>query len=193
MTYRLFVALLHGGPKLWVPDCVVDAQPNHGSDELWLITTQQQDGQTKKFHVLGPTGEVVAHHTPNPTTDVPSQRPESMRSDWSRFLKGLSDMKNSFQNARTLFELVECADTEGYEGGISRAWLRRVQYEPFGTTLVRFAQRYILANVVPNRFVIALATRCRSSQLLQCKWVLHVRPRNVKRHRGLGRAGHFVL
>lgn len=118
---------------------MVDAQ-EIAPDEIWQITTSTGES----FYVLEATCEVIGH-----PPDCGSAAP-AMRADWM-------DYTTAQGNGKPLLHRMRWAHNEEYERGLSRHWVARtkVMGDP-GSALRAVGERYTLACVVSNRFVMSM-------------------------------------
>lgn len=136
-------------------DQVVDAQPLQDNSEVWKITIQNMkcESRTQKaFYVLASTGEVIGRPPESESpSGLQSASPIPTREDWSSYLSLRDGSESSLP---PLFDLVRWQNGEEYQRGISKAWLSRIRTDPTAESKLKVARRYVLANVVPNRYVM---------------------------------------
>lgn len=140
----------------WSMNQVIDAGPLGDSQDVWRIEVQDTTTKEPKqavFYILSFTGEVIGG-PPESTpagAGLPAPLELPIRGDWSSFI----NIRHSGNAVRSplpsLFSFVRWQNAEEYEHGISKAWLRRLMDDPNAPPKLQVAQRYIMANVVPNR------------------------------------------
>lgn len=154
----------------WLDSAVVDVQPwgvaldNAAEADVWLVILRRQRsserlnlGQDEKVFVLAATGEVLGHPPADPFVVSKEEAIQRMplRADWSGYIASLS---SSTRKRTRLIDYVSWTNAEEFLNGISRHWLKRVEGDgENGAAKKRVAERYVLASVVGNRCVMALA------------------------------------
>lgn len=140
----------------WSMNQVIDARPIGESQDVWRIEIQDTRAKEPKqavFYILSCTGEVIGRPPESPPTGagLPATIELPVRGDWSSFI----NLHHSGNAARgppsSLLSFVRWQNAEEYEHGISKAWLHRLTGDPNGLPKLQVAQRYVMANVVPNR------------------------------------------
>jgi len=131
-------------------------------DEIWEVTTMTVAqgpiaAENETFYVLEPTCEVIGH-PPTLPVPLPETIPSSLpiRADWSEYVIDRIISSAEAPGKR----LLQWANYEEYQNGISRHWLTRTQGEGgVGELKRRVAEKYVLASVVENRYGICMRGR----------------------------------
>ncbi len=119
--------------------------------EIWCVTMEQNSSR-ESFYVLEATCEVVGRVEDSSSKFDDSQR-IPVRADWSDYIAHRVTVHAI--PPPPLMEQVSWTNHEEYERGISRHWLKRIRREgSLGAVKEVIAERYILACVVANRYVI---------------------------------------
>ncbi|KAG9014967.1 hypothetical protein FRB94_007039 [Tulasnella sp. JGI-2019a] len=150
---RIAVAISQHAVRLWSKWQVVAVTAIKGED-IWRIVTKH--GKHAQIHlVLAASGEVIGR---DPKIEPATRTDErlldigiSVRSDWSAFIHSRfrSDASTATPSP-PLAECVHCQNVEEFRGGISKAWLQRIEWDLDGDAKLAIAKRYVIANAVPN-------------------------------------------
>lgn len=117
-----------------------------------MIKVQHGQDNPQSLYILDATCEVVgnAEVLPNPTdSESEMQRPSSnfLRADWTAFIQQHVTNKS----VSPLLTHLKWAHFEEYDKGISRFWLKRIEFEgDLGFMKRTVAERYVLACVIGN-------------------------------------------
>ncbi|KAG8897756.1 hypothetical protein FRC00_003838, partial [Tulasnella sp. 408] len=155
VSSRLFFALGCGMVQQWSMNQVVDARPLGKSQDVWKIETQDSRAEVTSqivFYILSSTGEVIGRPPENasPDTGLATAIDLPIRGDWSTFINNQIPDNAVKDPPPTLFSFVRWQNAEEYEHGISKAWRNRLPSDADALSKIQVAQRYIMANVVPN-------------------------------------------
>ncbi|KAG8919941.1 hypothetical protein FRC01_001017 [Tulasnella sp. 417] len=148
---RLFLALGSGMVREWSTNQVFSTGPLEKSQDIWKIEVQDTKSKPPSralFYILASTGEVIGRPL---ETEILAAFDLPIRSDWSSFLDSSCMENEDKRSLPLLFHFVRWQNAEEYEHGISKAWLNRLATDPDALSKFQVAQRYIMANVVPNR------------------------------------------
>ena len=146
---------LHGeAGRQWLSPKVVDTHPIIDG-EVWLIQTKSHTGSIQTFYVLEDTCEVIGH----PSDSTPQlENACPLRADWSSYIEMRLASSESEPGGR-LIDLLQCANSEDFDRGVSKAWLKRIRvYEGDEEARMKYAvaRKYVLSSVVSNGYVSAL-------------------------------------
>jgi hypothetical protein len=147
LTFFWSAVSLHGeAGRRWLLPKVVDARPIIDG-EIWMI--QVITGSAQAFYVLEDTCEVIGHppdDTPKPENSLP------LRTDWSSYIERRL-ISSERESGCRLIDLLQCANSEDFDQGISKAWLKYLRtYEGEEGARLKYtvAQKYVLSSVVSN-------------------------------------------
>ena len=147
---------LHGEiGQRWLESKIVDARPIIDG-EVWLIQTKSLTGSVHTFYVLEDTCEVIGH-PPNATPELKNALP--LRADWSAYIE-MRLSTSECESGRWLVDLLQCENTEDFDRGVSKAWLRHLKtYEDGSDARLKYAvaQKYVLSSVVSNGYAPPLS------------------------------------
>lgn len=152
VIYRHHLACSQRGLARWTKWRVVDCQPL-ADEQIWKLVTSFQQ-RSRAYFVLATTGEVIGRHSASSASMEVSEEELPLRSDWSSYIRSQLEVDGCLRPLPcSLSTSVLCQNSEEFEGGISKEWLRRMKTDRDGQIKVSIARRYIMANVVPNRLV----------------------------------------
>ena len=161
MTRAWFHLSLHGAnsPSPWSTERVIDAQEIL-AEEVWSITTESLSEKRERtvYYVLYATCEVIGRppdQRQGKADDAP-QTDQALRVDWSTYIEARRLLQPSDQPTQhpPLLNFLKWTNSEEFDKGISRLWLKRMVSEGQSGDLKRkIAERYIIACVVGNRLV----------------------------------------
>ena len=118
-------------------------------DEIWKVRVQTEEKTSCTLFVLGFTGEAIGCQ--------PGEEGSALlvRSDWMKYMDSAT---GATRGARCgLWDNLRCANEEEYVKGISKAWIQNVEQEgDVGTAKRLVAERYVMASVMPNRYLSRL-------------------------------------
>lgn len=135
-------------------EAIVRDEPVHAATKvgggLWKIVTRTQTREVSRrrglpspvktelatYFVIGETGEIIA-----------KGGEKALRRDWRLYL---SEHSNSAEE--TLMNTVKTKDDIAYPHGIAAGWTKTVNRKPDLAENYRLAEKYVLSNVMPNRY-----------------------------------------
>jgi hypothetical protein len=163
--------------KTWLSGIVTDAQ-EVVPGEIWCITAQTAGQPKEQFYVLEATCEVIGHPPPPPqaTPSVTNLgNATNLRRDWSEWIAHRSAPSTELTPKAPLFAMMRWAHAEEYHLGIAKAWLDRLLKEgEVGAFKRAIAERYVLASVVGNRYVLWYLSDIHSSLAGRCLRIVSV-------------------
>jgi len=150
------VVSVHGeAGQQWLSPKVVDTRPIIDG-EVWLIQTKSHTGSVQTLYVLEDTCEVIGHppdSAPQPENALP------LRADWSSYIE-MKLKSGECESERRLIDLLQCANSEDFDRGVSKAWLQHLRtYECSDDAHLKYAvaRKYVLSSVVGNGYASAVS------------------------------------
>ncbi|KIJ64462.1 hypothetical protein HYDPIDRAFT_167784 [Hydnomerulius pinastri MD-312] len=149
MWFAVSVGSYGHDSSTWAKSVVKDVQ-EIVKGQIWQVDVQCS-GTTEAFYVLETTCEVIGHPPSLALSELASR--SIVRSDWSAYISPhlLQGSLSTVPGRGSLQDSIKWSNSEDYDRGISKAWLRRVSDEgEIGASKRIVAEKYIMACVVSN-------------------------------------------